>query len=388
MFLGMEYRTPAQLLESHLQERGWTQRVLALILQMDENTVSKIFTGKKIIDGPLALRLHDVLGVDPEHLLQLAKSYELAKAKIEAIPDPKIPTRITLFAELPVTDMVKRGWFPGVTDTKNVPKLETALCEFFGVNSVDEIEILPHAAKKTAVAMPATPAQLAWLYRVRQLATDLPAPRYSRDSLGVALLKMRSLLVSEDGVRKVPRILMDCGVRFVIVESLPSAKIDGVCFWLNEQSPVIGMSLRFDRIDNFWFVLRHEIEHVLQEHGKAKAAAMLDTELEKSQSGDIPEEERVANDAASEFCVPKSRLENFIARKAPSFTERDIRGFAATLKVHPGIIAGQLQHHMNRYDLYRNHLVKIRSMVTPNAYVDGWGDVASVELQGAVQNNG
>jgi HTH-type transcriptional regulator/antitoxin HigA len=178
---------------------------------------------------------------------------------------------------------------------------------------------------------------------------------------------------------------MDCGIRYVIVESLPSAKIDGVCFWLNETSPVIGMSLRYDRIDNFWFVLRHEIEHVLRGHGKA--AAMLDTELEKSKAGtgaDLPEEERVANDAAADFCVPRTKLENFIARKAPVFTERDIRGFATTLQVHPGIIAGQLQNKTGRYDLFRNHLVKIRSIVTPNAYVDGWGDVATVESQGAV----
>jgi HTH-type transcriptional regulator/antitoxin HigA len=61
------------------------------------------------------------------------------------------------------------------------------------------------------------------------------------------------------------------------------------------------------------------------------------------------------------------------------FAERDIRGFAATLQVHPGIIAGQLQHETGRYDLFRNHLVKIRSVVTPNAYVDGWGDVAPIE---------
>ena len=47
-------------------------------------------------------------------------------------------------------------------------------------------------------------------------------------------------------------------------EALPSSKIDGVCLWLDQHSPVIGMSLRFDRIDNFWFVLGHEIEHALK----------------------------------------------------------------------------------------------------------------------------
>jgi HTH-type transcriptional regulator/antitoxin HigA len=67
-------------------------------------------------------------------------------------------------------------------------------------------------------------------------------------------------------------------------------------------------------------------------------------------------------------------------RKAPLFLERDVLGFANTLKIHPGLIAGQLQRHTSRYELLRNHLVKIRSIVTPNAMVDGWGDVAPVDI--------
>lgn len=379
------HRSPGQLIQELLDSRGWTQRVLALVLQVDETGLNKIVSGKRAVDAELALALSQIFDVPAELFLQLQKDYDLAMARLLARPDAGLTIRATLFGELPVSDMVKRGWLPGVTDTKNVPKLEAALCAFFGVSSVDNIEILPHAAKKTAVAMPASPAQLAWLYRARQLATDLPAPKYSEAALSAALAKLRALLISQDGVRKVPRVLMDCGIRYVIVESLPSAKIDGVCFWLNAHSPVIGMSLRYDRIDNFWFVLRHEIEHVLRGHGKA--AAMLDIELEKSKAGtgvDIPEEEKVANEAAADFCVPRAKLDNFIDRKAPMFAERDIRGFATTLQVHPGIIAGQLQNKTGRYDLFRNHLVKIRSIVIPNAYVDGWGNVAPVESQGVV----
>jgi HTH-type transcriptional regulator/antitoxin HigA len=179
----------------------------------------------------------------------------------------------------------------------------------------------------------------------------------------------------------VPRILTESGIRFVIVESLTNAKIDGACLWLDDASPVIGMSMRFDRVDNFWFVLSHELAHVLEGHGKA--AVMLDTELEGDRAGtglEIPEEERVANRAASEFCVPQDKLDRFIARKAPFFAERDLIGFARTAGVHPGLVAGQLQRHVGRYDLFRKHLVKIRDKVTPGAMVDGWGDVAPVGL--------
>ena len=71
-------------------------------------------------------------------------------------------------------------------------------------------------------------------------------------------------------------------------------------------------------------------------------------------------------------------MDRFIARKSPFFAERDILGFSSTLGVHPGLVAGQLQHRIGRYDLYRKHLVKIRSAIAPSAIVDGWGDVAPV----------
>ena len=378
--LGSEYKTPGQLIQALLDSRGWTQRVLAIVLDIDETGLNKIVAGKRPVDADLALSLSQIFDVPAEQILELQKEYDLALARLLARPDPKLATRAALFGDLPISDMVKRGWLPGITDVRD-KDLQGALCQFFGVASVEEIEILPHAAKKTGASIDATPAQLAWLYRVRQLAEDLPSPRYSRVSLTSALSRLKPLLISPEGVSKVPRILMECGIRFVIVESLPSAKIDGVCFWTgkDKSSPVIGMSLRFDRIDNFWFVLRHEIEHVLCEHGRS--SAMLDTELEKDRSGtsgDMPEEELTANAAAADFCVPQDRLQNFIARKAPMFTERDIRGFSTMMHTHPGIIAGQLQRQTGRYDLFRNHLVPVRSIVTPNSNYDGWGDVAPI----------
>lgn len=374
-----EYRTPGQLIQSLLDSRGWTQRVLAIVLNVDETGINKIVAGKRAVDANLALGLSQIFDVPAETFLQLQKDYDLALARIMSRPDPRLATRASLFGELPVSEMIRRGWLKGVDDVRNVHGAEAALCRFFGVQSVDDIEILPHAAKKTNVFSEATPAQLAWLYRVKQIASKTLAAKYSREALVDAVARFRDFLGSAEGARKVPRVLAECGVRYVIVESLPAAKIDGVCFWLNDRQPVIGMSLRHDRIDNFWFVLRHECEHVLQGHGHS--AAMLDTDLEKDRAGtgdSIPEEERIANEAASEFCVPQLSLTKFIEKKAPFFAERDVLGFAKTLNIHPGIVAGQLQHRLSRYDLFRNHLVKVRSAVTPNAMSDGWGDVAPI----------
>jgi len=271
--------------------------------------------------------------------------------------------------------MIKRGWIEA-DDVRDVPVVESALAKFFGADSAGEIEFIQHAAKKTDATGEATPAQLAWLYRVKQIASEMLVARYSPEAVRRAVDELRPLRASAEGARKVPRILAECGIRFVIVEALPASKIDGVCFWLDAVSPVIGMSIRYDRIDNFWFVLRHEIEHVLQLHGRE--SAMLDADLEGERAGvgpNVPDEERVANEAGAEFCVPKRSMDAFVSRKAPFFAERDLIGFARTLQIHPGLVAGQLQHRTKRYERFRNHLAKIRSAVAPSATVDGWGDI-------------
>jgi HTH-type transcriptional regulator/antitoxin HigA len=373
-----EFRTPGQFLQYLLESRGWTQRVLALVLGIDESGLNKIIAGKRPLDADIALPLSQVFGIPPGDFLELQARYDLAMARVVARPDPGLLTRATIFGDLPVSDMIKRGWLKGITDIRQ-PDVERALCRFFGVSAVDEIEILPHAAKKTDVAEQSTPSQLAWLYQVRRIAKEMLVAKYSLASAESAVNKLKPLLGSPEAARKVPRILQDSGIRFVIVESLPGAKIDGVCFWLNDHAPVIGLSIRHDRIDNFWFVLRHELEHVLRGHGRT--AVMLDTNLEgeKASTGpELPEEERIANEAAVDFCVPQKQLQKFIRLKGPFFAERDIRGFAATYKIHPGLVAGQLQNKTGRYELFRNHLVKIRSAVTPNAMVDGWGDATPI----------
>jgi HTH-type transcriptional regulator/antitoxin HigA len=372
-----EYSTPGQLIAALLEERGWTQRTLAIVLEKDESTINKIVAGKGTVTTETALALEDVFGVEAERFLELQRKYDLAVARISTRPDRARATRAALFGDLPVAEMLKRGWIN--TDTpQDTKSIEKELVKFFGVASSDEIEILPHAAKKTLVNSEPTPAQLAWLYRVKAIAEELMVPKYSQAALERALPKLRALMVAPEEARNVPRILEECGIRLVIVQSLPAAKIDGVCFWLDEHSPVIGLSVRFDRIDNFWFVLRHELEHVRLKHGLATNAMILDTELEGSKAGqgsDVPEEERAANAAAQEFCVPVSKMEGFIARKAPFFSERDFLAFAKILGVHPGIVAGQLQHKTGRYDRFRQYLSSIREQIGTGVAIDGWGDV-------------
>ncbi|MGP1396852.1 MAG: HigA family addiction module antitoxin [Inquilinaceae bacterium] len=379
MITVQNYKTPGQLIEALLDERGWTKRTLAVVLDIDESKVNRLTTNRQPITASMAVLLEEVFEIPAERFLALQHEYDLAVARIESRPDPERSTRAAIYGDLPIAEMIKRGWIEA-ENIKDREAVERSLQRFFGVNDLRNIEFLPHAAKRTEVSEIATPTQLAWIYRVRQIASEMLVAPFSDRSLDLAIKKFSDLLRSAEEARHVPRIMAEAGIRFLIVETLPGAKIDGVCFWLDDKSPVIALTNRFDRIDNFWFVLRHEIEHVKRKHGLNRV--MLDVDLtgqKASQSDLISEEERDANEAAAEFCIPKMMMDAFIRKKAPFFAERDLRGFAKTIQVHPGLVAGQLQFRTDDYRRFRNHLVPIRSIVAPNAVVDGWGDVYPTE---------
>lgn len=377
----MEHRTPGQLIESLLEARGWTKRSLSLILEMGETSVSKIISGQTKVTAKLAIALEEVFAVDARRFLELQHQYDLARARIEERPNSSRANRAKIYGDLPVSKMIERGWIvaDGIQDTKQV---ESELCRFFKVNRIDDAEILPHAAKKTHTSVDANPSQLVWLYRVRSIAEGMLVGRYTPEAVEAAITKIAALRGHAENMRKVPRILAEAGIRFVIVEGLPGGKIDGVCLWLNEKSPVIGMTVRFDRIDNFLFVLRHELEHVRNRDGMS-GEAMLDIDIGHGARVDlkpsIVQQEDIADAAAANFCVPTEMMEAFVRRKAPYFSERDLIGFARTINVHPGLVAGQLQRKTGHYHKFRQHLASVREHVIPSAETDGFGEIYPID---------
>ncbi len=369
-------RTPGQLITELLKERGWTNRVLAMVLGVSDPIVSKMASDKRPVDATMALSLEEVFGVPAQRFLDLQSSYDLAKAKIESRPDPKRSMRASIYGHLPVAEMIRRGWVDA-EDMRDADLVESALCRFFKVNRIEDASVFAHAAKKTDSGKDPAPAQLAWLHRVKMIASDMLLGPYSPERVEDAISKISALRSHPEHMERVPRILAEAGIRFVVVEGLPGGKIDGVCFWLNDNAPVIGMSLRFDRIDNFLFVLRHELEHVRRRDGLQ--SPVIDVDLGRQPDEELEVQERIANEAAREFCVPKKDMDAFIARKAPYFSERDLIGFAKALKVHPGLVAGQLQFRTGKFTHFRDHLASVREFVLPAAEVDGWGNIHPIE---------
>jgi HTH-type transcriptional regulator/antitoxin HigA len=366
---------PGFYIKEEMEERGWLQRDLAFVLGCPEQAITMILAGKRSITPDMAKALGEAFDINPETFANLQKAYDMAHAEE---PDPGVALRARLQNNYPVREMIKRAW---VRQQADPAMLELQLMRFFEVSDSEEIPYYAHAAKKSRYEERAiAPAQVAWLFRVRQIARSISVPTFSERKLRGALYDLERLMLAPDSTREVPRIMMECGIRFIIVEKLPKSEIDGVCFWL-EDSPVIGMSTQHDRIDNFWFVLRHEIEHVLQQHGRDEE--IIDAELDGERGGtgtDLPEEERIANEAAANFCAPTDKLSSFLQRKHPYYYEKDVLAFARIHNRHPGIVVGQIRRRLNRYDYLTRYLVKIRQFVLPASISDGWGQAFPATL--------
>ncbi len=357
---------PGEFLREELEAREWSQQELADILDRPPRLISEVIAGKRAITPETAKGLADAFGMSPDYWMNLESQYQLSKVKL---PNENVARKARLYEKFPVREMLRRGW---VRTSENIDVLEQRFCAFFSISDLSAKPMLCHSAKKTHVARDVTPLQLAWLFRVKAMASQQVVPAYSHAKLRGALSLLKALTVSPEEVRHVPRILAETGVRFVLVEPMVGSKMDGACFWLEDDKPVIGMTLRFDRIDNFWFVLRHELEHVLREDGKAINEAIIDTDVGVDELG-LPACERHANKAGAEFCVTSAELENFIARVQPYFSEEKVLRFAQRVNVHPGLVVGQLQRKLGRHDFLRKHQVKVRALVLPSADADGWG---------------
>ncbi|CAL4868263.1 hypothetical protein MMA231_02538 [Asticcacaulis sp. MM231] len=367
---------PGTFIEEELDARGWSQADLAYVLDIDVSQLNRLIKGTTNITPDTALALADAFDMPADFFLNLQKMYDLRKAKPA---DPGVKTRASWLSVFPIREMIKRGWI----EDAEPELLDLQMMRFFGKNRIEDIPfvsdapLIAHAAKKSAYDE-TTPIQYAWLHRVRKIAEGVPCPLYSEETLRNNLPAIRAHMLDKDDFVRIPEILLQCGVRFVLVEGLPGSKIDGVCVWLGGQ-PVIGMTLRLDRPDNFCFVLRHEIEHILRGDGKAETFTPVD-EFEADERDALPECEIIANDAAADFCVPRARLKSFILRKSPFISERDVLSFAALMEIHPAVVVGQIQNETKKFNWLRKYQTSLRDYLLEWEYKDGWGYQAPTGL--------
>jgi len=366
----IEIFPPGDFIREELEERGWTQEVLAEVLGTSTRLVNEIITGKRAITPATAHALGEAFDTGPNVWMNLESTYRLDKVKTG---DESIARRSTLYGLAPLKEMLKRKW---IEHSDNIEVLEDRFKKFFEIKNLsDTPSCFAHAARKSTSYETTTWAQAAWLLRSKKLASAVSANTYSERRLKDGMEQLRALLYDREETRHAPRVLAEAGVRLVIVETLPGSKIDGATFF-DGKSPVIAMSLRFDRVDSFWFVLFHELFHILNKDIKAGGEPIIDENLvgEGSAAETDSRAESRANHEAANFLVPENKLQDFISRVRPLYSKKKIRGFAATMEVHPGIVVGQLQYREEiPYSHSREMLEKVREVLWDTALTDGWG---------------
>ncbi|HUT73484.1 MAG TPA: HigA family addiction module antitoxin [Armatimonadota bacterium] len=356
---------PGEFIKEELEARDWSQVELAEIIGREPKVVSDLVRGKRAVTPEIAKALGDAFGTSAQFWMNLQSSYELWRAKDA---DDAIARRARLYALAPIKEMVKRHW---LEMSESVAVLEERVRRFFSIQTLDEPIHFPHAARRGTKEI--TPSQEAWLFRARQLAHAAPASPFSARSFNNGLNELKGLLHSAQEVRHVPRVLAEAGIRFLVLEHLPQTRIDGVAFWLDDRSPVIVVSLRYKRIDWFWYTLCHELCHVARRDG-LRHDVMLDTDIVGNEVESVADEaEREADHFATAFLVSPSDLDDFIQRTRPLYGRQKIIGFASRIGVHPGIVVGQLQFRGEvPWSAHRQLLEEVRPIVIGSALTDGW----------------
>src|SRR5208282_181359 len=353
----------SKYIKDELLTRGWTQSFLAYVMGRTAAEISSLMVGRRQLSPELAQELGVVLGKGAEYWLGIDNAYRLSQTDYV---DQAIILRSELFS-FPIKEMQKRSWIPETQDTEELQQeLRRFLDDELGRPQSDSYE-LPFATsfKRTAKESALNNAEKAWLARAKQLAKACPVAKFNANNIPKLKDELRRVAAKTQAAHRVSELLTSTGIRYVVIEPLPTVKIDGAAFWLDAESPVIAMSLRFDNIGSFWFALLHELDHV-----ENKDAFSFDD----LQSKPNDEAEERASENAANLLVPRQELEEFIRACAPRYSEARINNLAARLQIHPGIIVGQLQHRGElSYAAHRKLMTKVRDLVTQLAFTDGWG---------------
>ncbi len=369
-----EVFSPGEYIKEFLEGRGWTQSDLAEILGRPLQLVSDVILDKRRITPETAKGLAEAFDTSAQLWLNLDSAWQLYKTRGSAA-DPAIGLRAQIYSKGPINEMVKRGW---LEYSSNPEVLKQRILEFYEIKSLAEVPTIMRAAARMSTSYDSlTPAQQSWMCRAIHLGRTVPiSSTFDSKRVSDLLAKLHGHLNYPEEIRHVPDVLAAAGVRFIIVEHLAKTKVDGACLWLDEKSPIIAVSLRYDRIDYFWFTLMHELAHAAHGDGWKNAFLAFDERLVGENSltrEEKPDFEIEADKFAEEALIPQDKFDDFVDRKGPLFSERDVRGFASLHAVHPGLVVGQLHHRGTTYSKFRHMLVKIRDQLTSSALTDGWG---------------
>lgn len=180
----------------------------------------------------------------------------------------------------------------------------------------------------------------AWIQTAINISNRIETQPYDVEKLKAYLPELRSMTLQppETFLPRMRAMFAECGVAFVLLPNLKNSGVNGAVKWINDGRVVLAINNRRLEADVFWFSLFHEIRHVLQR--KIKTVFISYGEKEMIEMNEKLEED--ADNFAANYLIPISAFKRFSPNKYTS--DAEIIKFAESIGVHPGIVAGRLQH--------------------------------------------
>lgn len=344
--------TPGEILQEELDVRGWTQGDFAEITGKPLQAINEIISGKKAITPETAILFSEALGTSPEFWLNLESAYRLDILYQEKHKAALVSRRAKLYSLAPVKELIKRGW---IKAAKSIDQLELEVCNFLGIPNLDAPVVIGVNFRKSNAGNIDNPALMAWVKKAEIEAKKISCAPFNLTNCKQSIKTLSRLSTNADGTRQIPDRLGDLGIRLVFVPHLPQTRVDGAAFWLNKKSPVVALSLRMDRVDNFWFTLMHELVHIMET--SKDNVRFIDSNITEPES----EAEKGVNQVAGDLLIPADRFRDFVNRNKPYFSRNAVISFAQELGIHPAIVVGRLQYEkLIPYTNLRNLISKVR----------------------------
>jgi HTH-type transcriptional regulator / antitoxin HigA len=319
----IEAPTPIAAIQFRMKEMGFSPRHLEPFIG-SRARVSEILTGKRSLSIDMIRSLHEGLGIPYASLI--SERTRSTKTEIE-VSTPTIARLNSLGFDVDQQDLSS-----------------------FVQSSLPQ-GIAPALHRKTRSQRAAVKTDQAalsvWQAAVLKKAqTENPKTTFDRKNLSADAIRRLAILSStQRGPLKAIETLRDKGILTVIMPPLRGTFLDGAAMLDANGQPIIGLTLRHDRTDGFWFTLLHEVAHIHLHYEKLRSEQSTFVDDIQIQSDDVYE--RDADSLARTSLIPDSILSQ--VRWDGHSTSADITAVASRARVHPSIVAGRWQRDHQNY---------------------------------------
>ena len=329
---------PVEAIKFRMEQQGLTRKDLEKYIG-SQSKISEVLNNKRSLSLAMIRALHHGLDIPAEVLLQ-EEGTELTQPEYE-------------LQKYPFTEMFNEGYFSFFNGTLQEAKelkeelltrlfsafqgltFEKAYCRASSNEKVDEF------------------ALESWQARVLTIANELDLSPYSPDLLTDESIEyLVQLSAFDEGPLLAREFLQKRGVPLIILKHLSRTYLDGACFKSPSGRPIVGMTLRHDRMDNFWFTLIHELGHLLLHLGKDNFAFFDETETKKGRNQPCDPMEQEADGFASRFLIPEDDWRLWRKAKGNMVSKDEICLFASRMGISPSIVAGRLRWETGDYVKY------------------------------------